>query len=113
MHRAWRAEHPQAPWQAHAQMVEQVETVSAMLIQIKEEENGVKLLEDFSEVSMQHLMALDRRTINLWGESSGKTIPIRMKRDCIYNVSSSSIYGLNSIRSRDASDQANRVKVIP
>ena len=75
--------------------------------------NGVKLLEDFSEVSMQHLMALDRRTINLWGESSGKTIPIRMKRDCIYNVSSSSIYGLNSIRSRDASDQANRVKVIP
>ena len=75
--------------------------------------NGVKLLENFSEVSMQHLMALDRRTINLWGESSGKTIPIRMKKDCIYNVSTSSIYRLNSIPSSDGTDQAKRVQVIP
>ena len=55
----------------------------------------MKLVDDYSEMSMQHLMALDRRTINLWGEATGKTLSFRMKKDCILNVSTSSIYGYN------------------
>ena len=57
--------------------------------------NGIKLVDDWSEVSMQHLKALDRRAINLWGEATGKTFPIRMKKVCLFNVSTSSIYGFN------------------
>ena len=47
----------------------------------------MKVVDDYSEVGMQHLMALDRRTINLWGEATGKTMSFRMKKDCIFNVS--------------------------
>jgi len=38
----------------------------------------MKLVDDFSEMSMQHLMAFDRRTLNLWGEATGKTLSFRM-----------------------------------
>ena len=44
---------------------------------------------------MQHLKALDRRAINLFGESFGKTMPLRMKKVCLFNVSTNSIYGFN------------------
>ena len=64
--------------------------------------NGIKLVDDWSEVSMQHLKALDRRAINLWGESFGKTMPIRMKKVCLFNVSTSSIYGFNLLSSGNA-----------
>ena len=43
---------------------------------------------------MQHLTAIDRRTINLMGEVTGQTFPIRIKKECIFNVSTSSIYEL-------------------
>ena len=56
--------------------------------------NGLKLLDDHSEVSLQHLTAIDRRTINLMGEVTAKTFPIRIKKECIFNVSTSSIYEL-------------------
>ena len=54
--------------------------------------NGLKWFDDHSEVSLQHLKALDRRTINLMGEVTAKTFPIRIKKECIFNVSTSSIY---------------------
>ena len=54
--------------------------------------NGLKWLDDHSESSLQHLKALDRRTINLLGEVTAKTFPIRIKKECIFNVSTSSIY---------------------
>ena len=49
--------------------------------------NGVKLLGNASEASMKHLKAMERRAIKLWGEATGKTIPLRMKKICMYNVS--------------------------
>ena len=49
--------------------------------------NGMKLLDNLSEAGMQHLMALDRRVLTLWGEAIGKTTPLRMKNICLYNVS--------------------------
>ena len=52
--------------------------------------NGMKLLDNLSEAGMQHLMALDRRALTLWGEAIGKTTPLRMKNICLYNVSISS-----------------------
>ena len=36
---------------------------------------------------MKHLKAMERRAIKLWGEATGKTIPLRMKKICMYNVS--------------------------
>ena len=49
--------------------------------------NGIKLLGDASEASMEHFKAMDRRAINLWGNATGKTIPLRLKKICMYNVS--------------------------
>ena len=49
--------------------------------------NGVKLLGNASEASMEHLKAMERRAINFWGEATGKTIPLRLKKVCMYNVS--------------------------
>ena len=51
--------------------------------------NGIKLLGNASEASMEHLKAMERRAINLWGEATGKTIPLRLKKICMYNVSMS------------------------
>ena len=70
------------------QVLNPCETILSDPIQI----NGIKVVDDYSEVSMQHLMALDRRTINLWGEATGKTMAFRMKKVCMYNVSTRSIY---------------------
>ena len=49
--------------------------------------NGIKLLGNASEASMEHLKAMERRAINFWGEATGKTIPLRLKKVCMYNVS--------------------------
>jgi len=49
--------------------------------------NGIKLLGNASEASMKHLKAMERRALKLWGEATGKTIPLRMKKICMYNVS--------------------------
>ena len=49
--------------------------------------NGVKLIGNASEASMEHLKAMERRAINLWGETIGKTLPVRQKKICMYNVS--------------------------
>ena len=51
--------------------------------------NGIKLLGNASEASMKHLKAMERRALKLWGEATGKTIPLRMKKICMYNVSTS------------------------
>ena len=48
--------------------------------------NGIKLLGNASEASMEHLKAMERRAINFWGEATGKTIPLRLKKVCMYNV---------------------------
>ena len=50
--------------------------------------NGIKLLGNASEASMEHLKAMERRAINLWGEATGRNIPLRIKKICMYNVSS-------------------------
>ena len=50
--------------------------------------NGIKLLGNASEASLKHLKAMERRALKLWGEATGKTIPLRMKKICMYNVSS-------------------------
>ena len=63
----------------------------------------MKLIDDYSEVSMQYLMAIDRRTINFWGEATGKTFAIRMKKVCLFNVSTNSIYGFNLLSTRNDS----------
>ena len=52
--------------------------------------NGMKLLDNLSGAGMQHMMALERRAINLWGEAISKTVPFRMKKTCLFNVSTSS-----------------------
>ena len=49
--------------------------------------NGVKLIGNASDASMEHLKAMERRAMNLWGETIGKTIPVRQKKICMYNVS--------------------------
>lgn len=47
--------------------------------------NGIKLLGNASDASLKHLKAMERRAIKLWGEATGKTIPLRMKKICMYN----------------------------
>ena len=51
----------------------------------------MKLLDNYSDVSMLHFKAIDRRTINLWGEVTSKTLPIRIKKLYKINVSISPI----------------------
>ena len=48
--------------------------------------NGIKLLGNASEASMEYLKAMERRAINFWGDATGKTIPLRLKKVCMYNV---------------------------
>ena len=48
--------------------------------------NGVKLVGNATGASLKHLKAMERRAIKLWGEATGKTIPLRMKKICMYNV---------------------------
>lgn len=47
--------------------------------------NGIKLIGNATGASMRHLKAMERRAIKLWGEATGKTIPLRMKKLCMYN----------------------------
>ena len=54
--------------------------------------NGIKLLDNLSGASMNHFMAMERRAINLWGDATSKTVPLRMKKVCLFNVSTNSIY---------------------
>ena len=54
--------------------------------------NGIKLLGNASEASLKHLKAMERRALKLWGEATGKTIPLRMKKICMYNVSTYNLF---------------------
>ena len=70
----------------------------------------MKFLDNYTDVSLQHLMAFDLRAMNLMGEHTGQIFPIRMKKECLFNVSTISIYELNLESSGDSSGQAQRVK---
>jgi len=49
--------------------------------------SGIKLLGNFDGLGLKHVRAMERRALKLWGQATGKTIPLRMKKICMINVS--------------------------
>jgi len=47
--------------------------------------SGIKLLGNFDGLQLKHVRAMERRALKLWGQATGKTIPLRMKKICMIN----------------------------
>ena len=59
------------------------------------------MMGNFEGVSLKHVRSMDRRALKLWGQATGKTIPLRMKKICMLNVSGfkfNSMRGYRSVR---------------
>lgn len=57
-----------------------------MLLHDRVQIRGIKLLANLEGGSFNHFRNLDRRAMKMWGKTTGKTIPLRLKKMALINV---------------------------
>jgi hypothetical protein len=64
-----------------------------MLLHDRVQIRGIKLLANLEGGSFNHFRNLDRRAMKMWGKTTGKTIPLRLKKMALINVSTLKLGG--------------------
>lgn len=59
---------------------------------------GVKFIGNLEGGSFSHLKKMERKAVRLWGKTIGKTIPLRMKKMVIFNVSTKNLLYFKNIQ---------------